>query len=814
MPSRAERSARSLTGALRRLLLALLVLCAAGLAQAQDRPAIDHQLWEEAIVRAQAAIAAPGTETFELERVRDTLQRLRSAALAEELAAASRVADANARLTALGPPPAEGVEEAPDIAARRAAITEDLAAAQAPLIDAQDFQRRAATAIRDIDRIVRQRFADQLLSRGPSPIWPANWYDAISAVVENVRAADRALWNSVKDPQMRGELLRRVPVDIAGALIGIAIAFTLRRNLVSWVEERLATETDRRPIALLVTLRNVSRLLVPAVGAGLLFAAFDPDHVLDPSGPTALFVLPAFVLAIIASGWLASSLFAPKLPAYRLAPVDDATAQVGARLTVSLGVLVALQLFIERYVEHWEMTPGAAAVLVFPLFLAGGVLLWRTSRLLRTMRRAIAERGRAASLVAERTSTLGLSSLGLLERGIWLIALASPLLAGIGYMAAADYLLYSAILTLGLIGGAVVLFDLLTTMVGAVSAGPGASAHGPSEDGLAPVAIAAALAVAGLPALALIWGARPSELADVWYMLRDGVTLGGIRISLSTISTFVIVFAILFGLTRVLRTLLRNTVLPRTSLDAGGRNAILAGVSYIGFTIAVFAAVSATGVDLTSLAVVAGALSVGIGFGLQNIVSNFVSGIILLVERPIKEGDWIEVGGNMGYVRDISVRSTVIETFDRASLILPNSDLVAGTVLNRTHTGMSGRIQVPVTVAIESDARKVERLLLDIAENHPLVLAEPQPAVLLMEIGPDALLFEIRVWLRDVNFSLSARSDLNFEVLARLDAEGVRRQPYLRDARKASDPQGEATLRANRLDDAQDPDADADAQTS
>ncbi len=222
-----------------------------------------------------------------------------------------------------------------------------------------------------------------------------------------------------------------------------------------------------------------------------------------------------------------------------------------------------------------------------------------------------------------------------------------------------------------------------------------------------------------LPLLALIWGARTSDLAETWTTLNEGVTFGGMRVSFGVILTLIAVFAIGAALTRLIQTILRASVLPRTKLDTGGRTAVVAGVGYLGFVIAALAAVGAAGLDLSNVAIVAGALSVGIGFGLQNLVSNFVSGIILLVERPVKEGDWIEVGGYSGYVRGINVRSTEIQTFDRASVILPNSDLVAGTVLNRTHSGTSGRVQIPIGVSYDADPRRVEEILLAIAESHP-----------------------------------------------------------------------------------------------
>ena len=147
--------------------------------------------------------------------------------------------------------------------------------------------------------------------------------------------------------------------------------------------------------------------------------------------------------------------------------------------------------------------------------------------------------------------------------------------------------------------------------------------------------------------------------------------------------------------------------------------------------------------------------------------------LILLIERPIKEGDWIELASGMGYVKKVNVRSTEIQTFDRASLFVPNSELISSTVTNWTHSNLNGRLKVPVGVAYGTDPRKVETILTEIAKAHPMLLRRPAPYVLFLKFGADALEFEIRAVLRDVNWIMNVTSDINFEIARRFEEAGI-----------------------------------------
>ena len=747
-------------------LLAALFAAGAVRAQAQDEPS-PAPAWDRVSTNAEERVADADTSTPALDQLREQLVQVRSEALEVERAAEPAVNELNERVKALGPPPAEGAADPPEIAARRQDLQRQISAAQAPILEAQEAYQRADALIKEIDRIVRDRFSAELMSRGPTPLRPQVWLAGLDEVHKRLLDNWNGLTSGLEDPVHRTLLLRSLPLSIGLVIAGLVVAVALRRWLIDWVERRLDPGAGYPPEAWIVAVRNLARLVVPAVGAGLLFAAFDPQRWVAQPADERLFYLPSFVLILIGAGWLAAGLLAPKHAVFRLVPLDDGEAQAGARVVIGLGIVLALALLFSRLTEHWDLSTTTQTALQFPLVLFGAAGLWRAAGLIDVARQRLAGPADAG------TSTMRSRFFRILVRALRAVAVAAPLLALAGFLTAAGFLVMRSAATLGLMGSALVIFDLVNRTAQSFLRSPTASSD---DGGLVPVVVGALIGLVSLPLLAMIWGARPSDISDAWMLLKEGVTFGGIRLSAGIVLTLMLVFAIGVGATRLLQTVLRGTVLPRTRLDTGGRNAVLAGTGYVGFTLAALAAIGAAGLDLSNIAIVAGALSVGIGFGLQNVVSNFVSGIILLVERPVKEGDWIEVGGFSGYVRGISVRSTEIETFDRASVILPNSDLIAGTVLNRTHVGMSGRLQVPVGVTWEADPRKVEAILLSIAEEHPLVLADPAPRVLFLDLGPDSMNFELRCWLRDVNFSLSARSDMNFEIVERFRAEGIRVQ--------------------------------------
>ena len=732
----------------------------------------DYASWNEVLRAAEAALEDPDTTNLALERLRSDIARWREQFLAAQSANRSRIDTIRNQITALGPAPAEGASEPEDIAARRKALTDQLATLQAPGIAAEEAYVGADGLIREIDSTLRNRQASELLELGPSPLVPVNWPPALSAlgrIATEIWSETREAWAS---PTLRTNARETLPATLL--LLGIGAALLIQGR--QWSERlagRFMSGTGRRAkrvvLALLVSLGQV---VLPYLGVILLITAAFTTGLSGPRGAVLLAALPMIGFVILAARWLGQQVFARAEEAALIPGLSPERRAEGRFYATLLGVLLAIGGLIGAMLPYEGESLVGRVVLGFPVLVACGLLLFRLGQIL-------VGAGTAGGPGDTQTRARLLVLVG---RGTMLAAIAGPALAAIGYYTLGRFLVFPTALSLALLAFVVILQKLVADLY-ALATGRGDD----EEEALIPVLVGFALTLGAVPFLALIWGWRVADLTELWARAREGFAFGGTRIAPADFVTFAIVFAALYVATRLVQGALRTSVLPKTTLDPGGQTAVVSGVGYLGIFLAVIVAVTSAGIDLSNLAIVAGALSVGIGFGLQNIVSNFISGIILLVERPISEGDWIEVNGQMGYVRDISVRSTRIETFDRTDVIVPNSDLISGVVTNYTRGNLTGRVIVKVGVAYGSDTRKVEQILRDVAEAHPLVTLNPKPGVLFMGFGADALEFEIRAILRDVNLSLATKSDLNHEIARRFADEGIeipfaQRDIWLRNA--------------------------------
>jgi len=274
-----------------------------------------------------------------------------------------------------------------------------------------------------------------------------------------------------------------------------------------------------------------------------------------------------------------------------------------------------------------------------------------------------------------------------------------------------------------------------------------------------------------------IWGMPDQDILQIKAYVIEGFELGPIRIVPSKIVFGVLVFAVLLALLGWVERQLQKSWLSRSRMDRGSKESLIKLTGYIGIVLAFLVGVSVAGVELANLALIAGALSVGIGFGLQNVVNNFVSGIVLLFERPIKTGDWIMVGLTQGYVKKIKLRSTVIQTFERSDVIVPNSEIIGNQVTNMMLNDAVGRVKVPIGVAYGTNPRQVEKILLEIALEHPMVVSRSptvgQPWVAFREFGDSALLFELRFFITDIDYYTRVLSAVNFAIVEAFEKAGI-----------------------------------------
>ncbi|MEM8842824.1 MAG: DUF3772 domain-containing protein, partial [Pseudomonadota bacterium] len=751
-----------------RVLLLVLLIAAAPPAAAQTFDDLLRQ-WGIKLTQVEDLIEADDKSPDQLKAARADLL-----ALSNELKVATQkftteLTPLEAGLEKLGAAPEEGHSEPRRLAEERTRLNKRIEelTGDVRLIDA--LLLRAESAIEVVVNQRRTIFTTQLQTRGPSILD----HDVLDRAGE---ALSRKL--SQLGSETTGQFERRHVESgrrirfLLGLFVVAGILFLIFRFKVKaehWLKRGLERgETPRNPASIAIAL-TVVRLVLPSTALAVGLGWLANRGFFGSLGITLIGGLGIVAAVIIGAYGLSSAYFSPDAPVLRLSSVDNVQARRAHRWIIMLASIVGVDwLLVGQGIKGLGLPFEALVVINTLLLIPGGVMLWLAASLLRAETPAEAEGEEEAVEETSRLYILAVNALRMLAR---LAAVAAPVLALLGFYSASRYVFFPTVFSGAVVGVAILLFHAVHDLVTQFADQREVERSAKIE--LIPIFVGFALTCMAVPALAMIWGATPTDLSSWWELFKGGVKVGEIRLSPVDVISFFIVFSVGYVITRMLQGVLNRKVLPLTGLDSGGRDAVAAGIGYVGIFLAAMIAISTTGLDLSNIAIVAGALSVGIGFGLQNIVNNFISGIILLVERPIKAGDWVELTSGMGYVKKVNVRSTEVETFDRASLFVPNSELIANSVINWTYSNMHGRLIVKVGVSYDSDPRHVERVLLEIAEAHPMLLKRPAPYVLFRSFGENWFDFEVRGVLRDVNLILNVQSDINFEIARRFALEGI-----------------------------------------
>jgi len=763
------------------LVLALLGIAPALGAQVATQDRVFAQLveeWRRALDQVQFALGRGDLSREDLDAQRARVDSVRQAAEQARSDAEAQRKPLADQLAALGPAPAAGQPpEAADVARQRKQLVDEIARYDSRIKQAEVTLARAGAIAGNITSLGNEMIAHRLLARERPPLAIDTLTAAAAQLVDvlgTMGAADLAWWRD------KGQTFRPVTFVWIGllALTALGAGWPLR----NWLLRRyghvpsLADPSYARR-ALAAGAEGLARGFLPAAGLLALGGLLWSEKVVTelPERQVAGVLVGIVFFSLISA--LARAALAPEAPAWRIVPFGAEASRTLCRRITALAAVAGIALWIGISMQPLRLHApdffNVFGLVVNTLAAVLGISLLQR-RLWRIETATAASEASPAAMPAHPPEPNW--SWPLLRLVLGLALAAVPVLALAGYHNLAAHIVSRVVLT-GVVVGVFLLLRTLVRELVTLLVSPESPRSGRLRRVLAltdqggkflifwlGVAVDFVLIVVGGTFTLRMWGVPDTAIGNWVGDALHGVTVGNLRISLADIVLAVVVFVGFWTATRLIQRVLSDKLLPQTRLDPGVRHSLSAMIGYVGFVIAAAFAISTLGLSLANIAIIAGALSVGIGFGLQNIVNNFVSGLILLIERPVKVGDWVVVGQNQGYVTRISVRATEIETFERASVIMPNSELLSSAVVNWTHRDKYGRVDIKVGVAYGSDTTKVRDVLLACARENREILSWPAPRVFFTNFGDSTLDFELRAFIADVESRGSIASDLRFAI--------------------------------------------------
>ena len=690
------------------------------------------------------------------------------------------------KITSLASLTTEGETEPAEITKQRQELTKESDNIKAQIASAD----LALTHIDEINQTIMQLRNQELLDQitvkresvlNISELWKA--LVSFSSFVYAVCEYPKVWYNALSPEQQSGvvyELQQVLTIGFISIVICSLISWFIRRKWGYKKSIEKPTYTQK-VFAGFVTL--LARGIVPSVLAGAFWLWLKEHEALfSGSFGVILRVGTIYLLYLFLSSAIVYVVFTPKRPQWRLIEVSDEKAiSLSFALVFSI-VVICLFSYLQVIAIRLEYTDDiifalkliSNAVKAFCIILVSNRFLYNSQ--------ALTEEELQKSLLND-TEEEEIQGLSLSSKISLFIALVTLIVFGFslfGYILLTEYIFNRFISSVLIIGVFYIIQKLLNVMFHQF-----VSLKFWMKDfrltkkqtdkaefwfGLLLSPIVFCLCVFVLLAL---WGVSVDILLTKAKKFLTGFDIGGMHISIVSILLGILFFFVSLFIVKMIKNSLLNGKLSKIEMDSGVRNSLAAGIGFIGIILSCLVGITVMGGSLKGLAIMAGALSLGAGLGLQNVVNNFVSGFILLFERPIKIGDWVVINEFEGTVKQINIRSTVIETFNRANVIIPNADILSNSLINNTYKNRQARIDIFVDVGYDSDITQVKRVLLDIAQNTDNVLSNPEPFVLFTDFANGRLNFRVSCFTLDVFNKASISNAIRESIILRFREEGI-----------------------------------------
>ena len=708
---------------------------------------------------------------------RNTLEDIRVKALSQSGTLDEPIKEIAEQVAKLGPAPAEGRTEAIEIEAQRKLLNDTLNRLQGAKTQLELVAVEAEQQSGRASSIQRNQFFQKIFESSKSILNPYLWSDAgvgLTVFLQRLGALIGNWWNQVQHTASASSLwLLPLIIVLILAVWWFAGRVLQERYKARSLESDFPGDLDRLSRVVRATLGT---LVLVSIIFGVILSYLQNAGFVTARINLVLDGLAAIITGTVVNGVLAFRIASPKQSPWRLINLDDAAA---SRFAILATICAAMSGASDAFSNLADGIFLPVSYSIGQSALASCLMLILLALLLLNFRNQ-------PGLVEKPPNQLIYFQWSkVLLAPTWLLIVFATIALLFGYIALSNFIVFKLFDTTIVV---TFLFLIHYTVDAAVR-----TSSDPNNQlgkflrrvsGLGERAIERAgllfrtvvdiiLVLIGLPVLFLLWTVTWIDFRALANKAFFGFDVGNVTVSPWSILLVALVLFSGIVITKLFVGWLNRRILLETRIDKGVQDSVRKGATYAGYIIAAGFALTAAGLEFSNLALIAGALGVGIGFGLQSIVNNFVSGLILLAERPIRVGDWVSIPAGEGLVKKINVRATEIETFDGCSIIVPNSNLITESVKNWTHSDTMGRFTVNVSVAYDSDAEKVKELLLQLTKAHPNVLTYPEPVVTLQKFGTYSLDFEIKGTVSDIFYGVLVASDLRFAILKAFAEKGI-----------------------------------------